>query len=104
MGFIMRNESFTCLHCGKMIEKHPTGSARNHCPYCLYSMHVDDEKPGDRLSECHGLMEPIGVDYRKGKGEVIRQKCQKCAKEMVNILAPDDEILSFIRRLNHTRF
>lgn len=26
---------------------------RNHCPNCLYSLHVDIE-PGDRESECGG--------------------------------------------------
>ena len=97
MGFIMINESFTCVHCGRTAEKHPTGSARNHCPHCLCSLHVDDVKPGDRLSDCHGLMIPIGMDHRKGKGEVIRQKCQKCGKEMVNIIAPDDEVIEFVR-------
>ena len=59
MSFIMRNETFTCHKCGKDVTLHPTGSARNHCPYCLYSLHVDTESPGDRASDCHGLMDPI---------------------------------------------
>lgn len=67
MAFIMRNETFTCEHCGEKITIHPTGSARNHCPYCLYSKHVDDAFPGDRASGCCGLMEPIGTDWKKGK-------------------------------------
>lgn len=100
MGFIMRNESFDCERCGKSVAIHPTGSARNHCPYCLCSKHVDDAKPGDRLSDCHGIMEPIGIDYRKGKGDMIRHRCQKCHKEMLNIVAPDDDFLGFIKRLN----
>jgi DNA-directed RNA polymerase subunit RPC12/RpoP len=41
----MINESFTCENCGKEIEKHPEGSARNHCPYCLSSKHLDDTFP-----------------------------------------------------------
>jgi hypothetical protein len=45
-------------------------------------------------------MKPIGIDYRKGKGEVIRQKCQKCGKEMVNMLAPDDDVIGFVRMLH----
>ena len=35
-------ESFSCANCGKKI--HPEGAGsnhRNHCPYCLYSLHVD---------------------------------------------------------------
>ena len=67
MGFIMRNESFTCENCGTEVDLHPTGSARNHCPVCLCSLHVDDVLPGDRLSTCHGLMRPVGIDYKKNK-------------------------------------
>jgi DNA-directed RNA polymerase subunit RPC12/RpoP len=96
----MINESFTCDHCSKEVSKHPSGSARNHCPYCLYSKHVDDVKPGDRLATCHGLMRPIGLDYRKGKGEVIIHECEKCGKKIVNIPAPDDELLEFVRERN----
>lgn len=93
MSFIMRNESFTCEHCSQAVSLHPTGSARNHCPRCLYSKHVDTEAPGDRLATCHGLMEPIGIDWKKGKGDMIRHRCQKCGKEMLNIVAPDDDFL-----------
>jgi DNA-directed RNA polymerase subunit RPC12/RpoP len=102
MGFIMRNESFTCEHCGGEVTIHPTGSARNHCPHCLYSKHVDDTKPGDRLSGCHGLMRPVGMDYRKGKGDMIRHQCEKCGKEMLNKVAPDDEVVKFVKSQNKT--
>ncbi|NRH20926.1 RNHCP domain-containing protein [Candidatus Gracilibacteria bacterium] len=100
MSFIMRNETFTCEHCGAGVTLHPTGSARNHCPACLYSKHVDDTSPGDRLATCHGLMAPIGIDYKKNKGDMIRHKCTKCQKEMLNIVAPDDNFIGFVRRLN----
>lgn len=100
MSFIMRNESFSCWHCGVGVTLHPTGSARNHCPVCLYSLHVDDTIPGDRLATCHGLMAPIGIDYRKNKWDMIRHRCTKCHKEMLNIVAPDDDFLGFVRKLN----
>lgn len=100
MGFIMRNETFSCEHCGREVTLHPTGSARNHCPYCLYSKHVDEDFPGDRAAVCHGLMEPVGIDYRKNKGDMIRHKCTKCGKEMLNVVAPDDEFVGFVRRIN----
>ncbi|MBP9780116.1 RNHCP domain-containing protein [Candidatus Gracilibacteria bacterium] len=103
MGFIMRNETFICENCGYHVSLHPGGSARNHCPKCLASKHVDDQMPGDRESTCYGIMQPIGMDYRKGKGDVIRQKCNTCGKEMVNIVAPDDEIIAFVRKLNAGR-
>lgn len=67
MAFIMKNEDFVCQYCGKQVEKHPTGSARNHCPFCLYSLHLDADFPGDRASDCHGLMRPVGIDFKKNK-------------------------------------
>lgn len=103
MSFIMRNETFTCEHCGKEVTLHPTGSARNHCPHCLYSLHVDANFPGDRASECHKLMAPIGIDYKKNKWDMIRHKCTKCWKEILNIVAPDDDFIGFVRRLNASK-
>jgi len=100
MGFIMRNETFKCEHCGANVDLHPTGSARNHCPVCLYSLHVDNVIPGDRLSDCHGLMVPVGIDYRKNKWDMIRHRCTKCHKEMLNIVAPDDDFIGFVRKSN----
>ena len=100
MGFIMRNETFTCEKCSTSVPMHPTGSARNHCPHCLYSKHVDDTKPGDRLASCHSLMKPIGMDYRKRKGDMIIHECEKCKKRMLNQVAPDDEIIVFVKKLN----
>ena len=67
MTFVMYNESFECEHCYKSVDVHPEGSARNHCPFCLSSKHVDDVNPGDRASECHGKMQPKDIDYRKNK-------------------------------------
>jgi len=73
-NLIHRNEGFVCLHCG--FENVPQqGSCRNHCVRCLYSRHVDELAPGDRASECKGLMEPIGLDIPK-KGEQPINKAQ----------------------------
>lgn len=63
----MLNESFQCEYCKKEIQKHPEGSARNHCPHCLYSKHLDDVFPGDRNSKCTQLMKPSGIDFKKNK-------------------------------------
>ena len=43
----MVNEDFICENCGKDVEK-SSYTARDHCPYCLYSKHVDIN-PGDNL-------------------------------------------------------
>jgi DNA-directed RNA polymerase subunit RPC12/RpoP len=61
------NTAFQCEHCGALIKALTNGSFRNHCPYCLYSKHMDN-KPGDRESMCQGLMAPIGLDYSGEKG------------------------------------
>lgn len=37
------NTAFTCLHCGRQVLPLTNGSFRDHCPFCLYSLHVDEE-------------------------------------------------------------
>ena len=83
------NTGFTCAHCGAGVEPLNNGSYRNHCPFCLYSIHVDDI-PGDRASDCHGAMVPVGVRYHSKKGWQIVHRCKKCGIEKVNRAAPDD--------------
>ena len=58
-------DAFICKVCGWPVVSAGAGSShRNHCPNCLSSIHLDNE-PGDRRSECHGRMDPIGVWVRK---------------------------------------
>jgi DNA-directed RNA polymerase subunit RPC12/RpoP len=88
------NAGFICVNCGKTILPLNNGSYRNHCPYCLYSRHVD-KQPGDRKEHCGGLMEPIGIRYKSGKGYQIVHRCLVCGEERVNKAAvntgqPDD--------------
>ena len=99
----MRNEAFICSNCHREVSLHPTGSARNHCPYCLCSLHVDAEFPGDRASACGELMLAIDLTQKKHKGMVILHHCSKCGKEITNIPAPDDEIAEFMMRLPDIR-
>lgn len=99
-NFIMKNETFVCDKCGK--ENKPLkGGCRNHCKYCLYSKHVDEEIPGDRKSNCKNLMEPIELDQKGSKGYVIIHKCTKCGKEIRNKTAPDDSIDAIIALSTH---
>ncbi len=82
------NQGFTCGHCGEAVA--PAGStARNHCPHCLWSRHVDDTVPGDRASQCSGLMRPAAVYQKHGKWIVVHE-CTECAKEQPNKCAEDD--------------
>lgn len=83
----MIDEAFICENCNKNVEKLEY-SARDHCPYCLYSKHVDIN-PGDRANTCKGLLEPIGIEKFKNTYKVI-YKCKKCNQLHKNIVATDD--------------
>lgn len=93
MGFIARNDGFVCEHCGQEVEPIKFGgSYRNHCPFCLWSKHVDSQTPGDRANSCQGLMEPIGVQTRRTGEYVLVHKCKKCGFQRLNRIAGDDNI------------
>ena len=74
--FAKNDSGFVCVHCGKQVE--PLGySSRNHCPFCLWSIHVD-ENPGDRACECGAPMEPVSALPDPKKGFIIIHRCTKC--------------------------
>ena len=81
------DEEFICENCGKKVSKLGY-SCRNHCPYCLYSKHLDIN-PGDRSNTCQGLLKPIGIEKFKNTYKII-YKCQKCKMIHKNIMAIDD--------------
>lgn len=87
--FTMRDEEFICENCGKTV---PTlkYTARDHCPYCLYSKHLDI-MPGDRENNCHGLLKPIGIEKFKDTYKIL-YKCEKCSQSHKNIMANDDNM------------
>ena len=87
--FTMRDENFVCENCGKEVST-LNYTARDHCPYCLYSKHVDIN-PGDRANECKGLLKPVGIEKFKDTYKII-YKCTKCNKEHKNIMANDDDM------------
>ena len=90
MKLIKKNDSFTCVNCGVKVLPTTRGASRNHCPHCLYSLHVDNI-PGDRKAQCFGLMEPIGFKKYKNTWKILHH-CERCGKEQFNILASDDDI------------
>ena len=87
--FNMIDEQFICDNCHQKVNK-LNYSARDHCPYCLYSKHVDI-MPGDRLNDCHGLLKPIGIEKHKKTFKII-YRCQKCNIIHKNIMANDDNM------------
>ncbi len=91
--FSKNDDSFVCEHCNKDVN--PLGyTSRDHCPYCLYSKHVD-VNPGDRLNSCNGLLKPIGIEKFKDTFKII-YKCEKCNKIHKNIMANDDNMALII--------
>ncbi len=92
--FNMIDEEFICEHCHKQVPK-LNYTARDHCPYCLYSKHLDIN-PGDRACTCQGLLEPIGIEKYKNTYKII-YKCQNCHILHKNIVAQDDNINTIIK-------
>lgn len=85
--FTMIDEDFKCLNCHQLVN--PLGyTARDHCPHCLHSLHVDNN-PGDRANNCHGLLKPIKIENFKKTYKIIYQ-CQTCGIVKKNIMARDD--------------
>lgn len=97
MTFIKKIEKFFCERCG--IEVINSGYF-NHCPKCLWSKHVDID-PGDRSSDCNGLMEPIDLYYKSGKW-IIVHRCQSCGYKSVNKIREEDdfnEVISLEKKI-----
>lgn len=87
--FTMRDEKFICENCHKNVEK-LNYTARDHCPYCLYSKHVDI-MPGDRENTCQGLLKPIAIEKFKNSYKIV-YRCEKCHQIHKNTMANDDNM------------
>ena len=92
--FNMIDEEFICENCGFNVPK-ANYTARDHCPNCLYSKHLDIN-PGDRMSNCHGLMKPTGIEKFKDKFKII-YKCSKCGETHRNISLIDENMDEIIK-------
>ncbi len=106
------DREFRCANCKQMVFLTSVmGTAhRNHCPYCLHSLHVDT-KPGNRASTCHARMEPIGLTCKhngvdkygnvRGDDIMLIHSCTGCGTININRIAGDDschEILDIFKR------
>jgi DNA-directed RNA polymerase subunit RPC12/RpoP len=101
-GGFPSEENFQCLHCGAQVSTNPRFAGvqnRNHCPYCLYSRHVDLTTAGDRLCGCKAPMRPVGLTIkqthkkyaREDSGELMLiHTCEGCASLSINRIAADD--------------
>ena len=94
---------FKCAHCGVIVSSAHFLSGvnnRNHCPYCLWSCHLDLYAAGDRLSACKGQMKPIGLTMKNGRNKyrldkrgelMLVHECMDCGTLSINRIAADDE-------------
>jgi DNA-directed RNA polymerase subunit RPC12/RpoP len=79
-------EDFVCDNCGQRVEG---DGYTDHCPFCLWGKHMDEELPGDRASGCQGMMKPICLLIKNGE-QKIKYKCQKCNHEFIVKIAEND--------------
>ena len=97
----MEAEGFQCTHCRAYVSANRMLAGvqnRNHCPYCLWSRHLDLYVAGDRLAACREKMKPVGLalkqtakKYGPGWGELMLvHECQECGKVSLNRIAADD--------------
>lgn len=87
-NFIRVIEDFECENCQTTVKG---DGYTNHCPKCLYSKHVDMEVPGDRMSNCLGLMLPIRAEFSGGEYTIVH-KCERCEKQIRNKSHSQDDI------------
>lgn len=97
-----------CRHCGGEFSLDAPGTRhRNHCPWCLWSVHLDDT-PGDRAADCGGGMEPIAIHAASDGEWLLVHQCKTCFAVHVNRIAGDDserELLSLaLRPIRNTPF
>jgi hypothetical protein len=79
------------MHCGAEVQPLTSGGCRNHCPECFYSLHLD-VNPGDRASDCNGVLEPIAVESHSKKGYMVVHRCRKCGQVNRNKLALEEPV------------
>jgi len=94
---------FSCAHCRNIVSAAHLLSGvnnRNHCPYCLWSCHLDLFSAGDRLSACKGQMKPAGLTMKKGRNKyqlgsggelMLIHECTECGSLSINRIAADDD-------------
>lgn len=93
---------FRCAHCHVIVSSGHILSGvnnRNHCPYCLWSCHLDLYAAGDRLSACKGPMKPVGLTMKKARNKyrldqrgelMLVHQCVECGTLSINRAAADD--------------
>ena len=88
--FNKKDNGFICKNCNKEVK--PLGyTSRNHCPFCLCSLHVDIN-PGDRANTCGGILRPIQALPDARRGYIIVHRCDKCGEIVRNKAAHEAKV------------
>ena len=98
--FSKNDGGFICVNCKKEV-KPLKYTSRNHCPHCLFSLHLDIN-PGDRKNLCGGILKPVMSEPSPAlaKGYAIIFECEKCGKKTKNKSAIDDNKNLLIKLTN----
>lgn len=90
---------FICKNCNFEVVKSENFKGRNHCPKCLYSLHLDIF-PNDNANSCHGLMQPVGTLQTEENELLIIHKCSTCDKSSRAKVVFDDNYEKILEILN----
>jgi len=91
-----KKSGYTCIQCKGYVPYQSFGTKqRNHCPFCLWSRHVDD-RIGDRRSACNSKMEPISIASRNDGEWLVVHKCTGCHQLRTNRIAGDDDEMALL--------
>lgn len=61
-----------------------------------------DINPGDRASDCGGMMEPVAVEGASPEYALVH-RCVKCGYEKPNALAEEDDMDAVLAIVSHVR-
>ena len=98
-----KNSDFRCMVCQNYVSAAVAFSGvqnRNHCPYCLWSKHLDLSQSGDRMAICKTKMRPVALTLKQAQKKYARpyqgelmivHHCEGCAKISINRIAGDDD-------------
>ena len=102
---------FRCAHCGYVVSSTHWLSGvnnRNHCPYCLWSRHLDMYAAGDRLSACKAPMRPLALTTKRSRNKyscahgelMLVHQCMECSGISINRIAADDDAETLLEVFN----
>lgn len=91
--FTRTKEDFVCINCSRLVFGN---GYTNHCPNCLYSLHID-KYPGDRQELCRGIMVPVDIIFKGTNPHYIVYECKSCKILKKNITSTLDSTQAILK-------